>query len=130
MGSLPAEIAPRIQELKHMHRRTFLKGTLATAALPCFWTAGAENTPPVARSKYILSAPLTHSDWMLKPNITWGPEGVQHMLDQCKECGWSRIYWRGVGGGGAFYKSKMLKPKGEWGGESFLHPPNQADRAF
>ena len=32
----------------------------------------------------VLTVPLTHSDWMLKPNIPWGMPGVRHMLDACK----------------------------------------------
>ena len=25
-----------------------------------------------------MSAPLTHSDWMLRPGVEWGPVGVRH----------------------------------------------------
>ena len=52
---------------------------------------------PSTRGKFILSAPLTHSDWVLKDNVPGlddGLGGVRHMLDMCKAAGWSKIYWR------------------------------------
>jgi hypothetical protein len=64
-------------------------------------------------AKFILSAPLTHSDWMLKPNIPWGADGVRHMLDACKECGWSRIHWRVLDGGRSLFRSRHLRPMGD-----------------
>ena len=79
-----------------MKRREFLRLAAAgTAALQIGSHAFAdeENNSSSSR-KFILSAPLTHSDWMLKPGIAWGLDGVHHMLDACRECGWSKIYWR------------------------------------
>src|SRR6476469_2159484 len=67
-------------------------------------------TPSEGEDKIILSAPLTHPDWMLKPGIAWGPEGVHHMLDACKACGWSRVHWRVFDGGRAVYASKLARP--------------------
>src|SRR4051794_17172269 len=88
-------------------RRTFVKSLAAGAALvpsACIFATEAEN------AKLTFSAPLTHSDWMLKPNIKWGPEGVHHMLDACKACGWSRVHWRVLDGGRANYASKLIRP--------------------
>ena len=59
----------------------------------------------------ILSAPLTHSDWMLKDNPpAWGDEGVRHMLAQCKAFGFTRVYWRAFDAGKALYASRLLEP--------------------
>ncbi len=62
----------------------------------------------------LLSSPLTHPDWMMKPDIPWGAAGVRHMLDACKASGWSRIHWRVLDGGRALYRSKLLDPQGKW----------------
>jgi hypothetical protein len=78
--------------------------------------------------KLIFSAPLTHSDWMLKPGVTWGPEGVRHMLDTCKACGWSRVYWRALDGGRALYKSKLLRAQGKWDDDNFWNPQSEPDK--
>src|SRR6185369_9810774 len=61
-------------------------------------------------AKLILSAPLTHSDWMLKPNIEPAEAGVRHMLDACKAAGWSRVMWRVCDAGQATYRSKLMRP--------------------
>jgi uncharacterized lipoprotein YddW (UPF0748 family) len=50
------------------------------------------------------------------------------MLDACKACGWSRIYWRALDGGRALYKSRLLKPQGPWDPDSFWNPQNPADQ--
>src|SRR6266480_664089 len=99
-----------------MNRRSFLKGTVATALAASISSRAAEP------DKLILSAPLTHSDWMLKPNIPTGEPGVRHMLDACKACGWSRIYWRVLDGGRALYKSKLLRAQGKWDDDNFWNP--------
>jgi uncharacterized lipoprotein YddW (UPF0748 family) len=62
-----------------------------------------------AEERLIFSAPLTHSDWMLKPGMTWGEAGVRHMLDACKAAGWSRVYWRVCDAGQATYASKLMR---------------------
>src|SRR5688500_17723417 len=94
----------------NLSRRDFLvRSSAALAAgmiLPRYASAADAN------EKLILSAPLTHSDWMLKPNMAWGRDGVKHMLDACKACGWSRIHWRVFDAGRATYASKLLKPAG------------------
>jgi len=42
-----------------------------------------------------LSAPLTHSDWMMHADApAWGSEGIRTMLTHCKQFGLKRIYWR------------------------------------
>src|SRR4051812_19820831 len=102
-----------------MTRRHFLRSSLIAAAASQF---GREGTAEEQPAKFILGAPLTHSDWMLKPGIKWGAEGVRHMLDTCKECGWSRIYWRVLDGGRALYQSKLLRPMGNWDDDSFWSP--------
>lgn len=65
--------------------------------------------------KLILSSPLTHSDWVLKENISgldYGLAGVRHMLDMCKASGWSKIYWRMLDAGRSLYPSKLMEPMG------------------
>lgn len=87
-------------------RRRFLQGSVAGAvAYPILMHAQTTQM-----SKLTLAVPLTHSDWMLKPNIAWGEPGVRHMLDQCKACGWSQVLWRVFDAGQATYASKLLKP--------------------
>lgn len=116
-----------------MNRREFLKTTAAAAVLGPPLFAGAEDdksasSPRRLQDQLILSAPLTHSDWMLKPGIAWGPEGVRHMLDTCKACGWTRIHWRVFDGGRGLYKSKFLKPMGKWDADSFWSPQSPSDK--
>lgn len=109
-------------------RRQFAKLSAATA--------GAAFLSPAARglaqspndAKLILSAPLTHSDWVLKPN---GPpwDSVRHMLDMCKEAGWSHIYWRVFDAGVSTYHSKLLRPGGQAEPDNYFAPRNDADLA-
>jgi hypothetical protein len=109
-----------------MNRRRFLQSS--TSLL----TATLLRPPPVRAAdqdpKLILSAPLTHSDWMLKPNIPPGEPGVRHMLDAAKACGWSCIHWRVLDGGRSLYKSRLLKPMGKWDDDSFWNPQSAEDR--
>src|SRR3954465_9403960 len=81
-------------------RRTLLKSFAATSAVAAFQSA-CGLASAANETRLTLSAPLTHSDWMLKPGIKWGAEGVHHMLDACKACGWSRVHWRVLDGGRA-----------------------------
>lgn len=114
-----------------MRRRTFLKQALVGgSALPFCWRLAGENSPAVAdKTKFILGAPVTHSDWMLHPTgVKWGPEGVRHMLDACKACGWSRVHWRVFDGGRSLYKSKLLRAMGKWEQDSFWSPQAAADK--
>lgn len=83
------------------------------------------HIPPDA--KLILSAPVTHSDWMLRDGVAWGPEGVHHMLDQCKASGWSRVYWRALDGGRSLYKSDLMDPQGKWDADNFWNPATEQD---
>jgi hypothetical protein len=111
-----------------MNRRGFL-GAMLTGA--CAVSGVGRVLAQTTRSdRLILSAPLTHSDWMLKSGVAWGPAGVKHMLDACKACGWSRIFWRALDGGRALYKSKLLRPMGKWDEDSFWSPRNEADGAM
>ncbi len=75
----------------------------------------------------ILSAPLTHPDWMLWPRAEWGPAGVRRMLDTCKAAGLTGIYWRALDGGRSLYKSKLLDPQGKWEDDNFWHPVRPED---
>src|SRR4051812_20373989 len=112
-------------------RRSFVKAAAVGAIAPA--AAALARTAPTstpAAQKFILGAPLTHSDWMLKPNIAWGPAGVRHMLDQCRACGWSRVYWRVLDGGRADYPSKVVRPFAKWDDDSFWSPRTDADRAL
>ncbi len=81
--------------------------TLALLLLPTVaaWTQGA------TQRRVRLGSPITHSDWMLRdPAPAWGPEGVHQILDRCRDCGWTRVYWRCFDGGRALYKSKLMDP--------------------
>ncbi|UCH35102.1 MAG: family 10 glycosylhydrolase [Armatimonadota bacterium] len=80
--------------------------------------------------RLILSAPLTHSDWMLREGVAWGPQGVRHMLDACKACGWSRVYWRCLDGGRSLYRSTLMDAQGKWEDNNFWHPTTPEDEAF
>src|SRR5215217_8083850 len=114
-----------------MNRRDFLKFSLTAGSISQLGRTGPaqESTASASSRKLILSAPLTHSDWMLKAGIAWGPEGVRHMLDACKACGWNRIYWRVLDGGRALYRSKLLRPMGRWDQDSFWSPQTPQDEA-
>jgi len=50
------------------------------------------------------------------------------MLDACKACGWSRVYWRALDGGRALYKSKLLRAQGKWDEDNFWNPQMDADK--
>jgi hypothetical protein len=111
---------------KDLNRRQFL---CAVGAVGCLLAAESTSfAQPAAEGKLILSAPLTHSDWMLKPGIPWGVEGVRHMLDVCKSFGLSRIYWRVLDGGRALYRSKIVRAEGKWDDDNFWNPKSAEDR--
>ena len=68
-----------------MNRRQFLRAAAATTVAPLVLpnvVSAAAEAP--SDDKLILSAPLTHSDWILKPGIDWGEAGVRHMLEVMK----------------------------------------------
>jgi hypothetical protein len=120
-------------------RRTFLKRSLAAGlAMGASRSVFAQATQATQAShaapsdgRLTLSAPLTHSDWMLKsPQPAWGVEGVRHMLDACKACGWSIVHWRVFDAGRATYRSKLLKPMGRGEPDSFWTPQSEADKAL
>jgi hypothetical protein len=114
-----------------MNRRDFLKSSLACAGgVLVASNAPAQTVPSSSARKLVLSAPLTHSDWMLKPNMKWGPEGVKHMLDACKACGWSRVHWRVFDAGRSTYKSKLLAPGSTPEENSFYSPKGDEDQAL
>ncbi len=50
------------------------------------------------------------------------------MLDACKACGWSRVYWRVLDGGRAVYHSKLMRPEGQWDEDNFWEPKTEAGR--
>lgn len=104
--------------------RSIAAGTAGLALADRRWVKAA----PADVSKLILTAPLTHSDWMLKPNMAWGMPGVEHMLDACKECGWSHVYWRVFDAGQATYKSSLLRPASHVENDNYFNPQNDADR--
>jgi hypothetical protein len=109
-----------------LNRRTFAKSIAAASALAAMPHGHATDATP---AKLTLSAPLTHSDWMLKPNIPAGVEGVRHMLDACKAAGWSHVYWRAFDAGQATYASKLLKPGERADEDNFYNPQTDEDRA-
>ncbi len=88
--------------------------TLYAAGMMLFCFVGslceASAAEPLTSGRLILSAPLTHSDWVLKDNVLGlddGLPGVRHMLDMCKAAGWSRIYWRCLDAGRSLYPSNV-----------------------
>ena len=103
--------------------------TLCAAGIVWFGFVGGScetsaDEPP-ADGKLILSAPLTHSDWVLKDNVTGlddGLAGVRHMLDMCKAAGWSKIYWRCLDAGRSLYPSKLMDPMGPPHGDNYFDP--------
>jgi hypothetical protein len=82
---------------------------------------------PAAVPPLVLSAPVTHSDWMLRPGAEWGSAGVRKMLDTCKGAGLTRIYWRALDGGRSLYSSKLLDPQGKWEDDNIWHPVQRDD---
>jgi len=111
-----------------MNRRRFLQ-TMAASGCAAYAARGRAEEPAArADERLILGAPLTHSDWALRANIPWGVEGVRHMLDACKACGWSRVYWRALDGGRSLYKSALMRPQGKWDEDSFWNPQTDEDR--
>jgi hypothetical protein len=111
-----------------VNRRHFLHRTAAAATTALLTAPHLRAADPAPDQKLILSAPLTHSDWMLKPNIPAGEAGVRHMLDACRACGWSRVYWRVLDGGRSLYKSRLMRPQGKWDDDSFWNPQSDEDR--
>ncbi len=94
-----------------MTRRELLAGAAAAMA-----PVGLDD------ERIVLSAPLTHSDWLLQEGIPAGDAGVRHMLEACKACGWSRIYWRCIDSGRSCYRSKLLDPMGGPTGPNIFAP--------
>ena len=78
----------------------------------------------------ILSVPVTHSDWMLHLDTPLEPKTVQHMLDECKASGWTRIYWRLFDGGRVTYASKLADPVGKFDEDHYYDPKNPEDYPF
>jgi hypothetical protein len=109
-----------------MTRREML--ALMGGALGAWAVGGTVLRAEADSDRLILSAPLTHSDWMLRPGIVWGDEGVRHMLDACKATGWSHIYWRILDGGRSLYKSKLVTPGEHVAYDSFYNPVSPQDR--
>jgi hypothetical protein len=110
----------------NVSRRAFLESLAASSAA---WTAPSLVKGDVAAEDMVLSAPLTHSDWMLKPGIPWGVDGVRHMLDACKACGWSHVYWRVFDAGQSTYRSALLTEASRPADDNYFNPQSDADRA-
>src|SRR2546422_1025936 len=106
-------------------RRSMLKLAAAGILAPSHCLAQSTGD-----EKLILSAPLTHPDWTLKPGITWGPDGVHHMLDACKASGWSRVHWRALDGGRALYASKLVRPEYKMEPDNIWDPQTDAEKAL
>ena len=110
-------------------RRTFLKHSIgAGLALGAGGTLLAQVSQASSDARLTFSAPLTHSDWILKPGIEWGDAGVRHMLDACKACGYSIVHWRTFDAGRATYKSKLLRPMGKGETDSYWTPQTDEDK--
>ncbi len=103
-------------------------GILATAASCAPYPVAKK--PVVPHDKIIIVSPLTHIDWMAKPGIEWGPPGVKHMLDRCKEAGIYRVFWRVFDSGKTYYKSSYRDPMGEPEKYNYFNPETEAERAL
>lgn len=84
-------------------------------------------TPAGSPQDIVLGAPLTHSDWMLRTEVSFDAAGIHYMLDQCKASGWTRVYWRVFDGGRSLYDSKLADPMGKWDIDSYWDPQDPAD---
>jgi hypothetical protein len=110
-----------------------MSSVAAGGAWACVPQSVRGETDSDADARLALSAPLTHSDWMLKPNgPKWGDDGVRHMLDACKECGWSHVYWRVFDAGVATYKSKwkLIRSGNRAEVDNYFAPRSDADLAI
>ncbi|MCC6445137.1 MAG: family 10 glycosylhydrolase [Armatimonadetes bacterium] len=115
-----------------MTRRQLVKSLLAVPFLGAACASGGseyrqEGSGP---GKFVLGVPLTHSDWVLREGVPFGEEGVRHMLDACKACGWSRIYWRVLDSGNALYKSKLRDPMGAPDADTIFNPIRPEDKVW
>lgn len=70
----------------------------------------------------VLSSPLTHSDWMMHGQVPWGVEGVRHMLDACRDSGWTRVYWRLFDGGKSFHSSRLFDTAEDFETDNIITP--------
>jgi hypothetical protein len=114
-----------------LSRRTFVKSLTAAAAGAAMPSYARANKAVDDEAKLILSAPLTHSDWILKPGgPPWGEAGVEHMLDACKDAGWSHVYWRAFDAGVATYRSRLLRRGNRAEIDNYFAPRNHADLAI
>ena len=115
-----------------MNRRDFLVRAARIAAASFAWTPFARGARPRVRpagGRLVLGVPLTHSDWMLKPNIASGEPGVRHMLDACKAAGWSRVDWRVCDAGRATYHSKVMRPASHRRRDNIFNPRTDEGRS-
>jgi len=110
-----------------MNRREFLRTTAGAATAAVGF--GSALLAAEANETLELSAPLTHSDWMLKPGIEPGVPGVRHMLDACKAAGWSHVYWRVCDAGQATYRSRLMRPGEHVEADSIFSPQTDEGRA-
>jgi uncharacterized lipoprotein YddW (UPF0748 family) len=110
--------------MTHITRRKFAS-TMAGAASLAAWARRVSAAEP---ARLTFSAPLTHSDWMLKPGVAAGLDGVKHMLDACQACGWSHVYWRVFDAGQSTYASKLLRPASHPEDDNFFNPQTDEDR--
>jgi hypothetical protein len=135
-GRVGSELSPALERSARSRvavgtvitRRNFIRAAAATGlSMPIL--AHGQPAPATSDDKLFFAVPLTHSDWMLRPNIPWGMPGVKHMLDQCKACGWSRVLWRVFDAGRATYASKLLKRGLDHEENSIFSPQTDADKA-
>ena len=112
-----------------MNRRTLLKAAVVAAGAAIAPRSGDFAVAGDVADKLVLGVPLTHSDWMLKPGMEWGEAGVRHMLDACKACGWSNVYWRACDAGQATYKSRLMRPASHADADNIFSPGTDDGRA-
>ena len=48
------------------------------------------------------------------------------MLDACKACGWSRVFWRTLDGGRSLYASKLVRPEFKMETDNIWDPQTNA----
>lgn len=116
-----------------MNRRTFVQRLIATALGSRVAEVSRVCQAAPAPERLVLSTPLTHSDWILKddrPGVSFGIDGVRHMLTVCKEAGISQVYWRVLDAGRALYRRKLVLPAEHFEYDQFYNPVTPEEKAL
>jgi uncharacterized lipoprotein YddW (UPF0748 family) len=119
-------------------RRQFLQWSAAAAgSLVCVPAALAatstSTTGGESPQRLRFGTPVTHCDWILKdnrPGVSFGRDGVRHMLEVCKAAGMAQVYWRVLDAGRAMYKSRLVLPAENYEFNQFYNPVHPEEKAL